>query len=100
MEDPDERIPLIQVFQHPWVLFFQQKFFAYWQPNESDEDEGEEEEEETSSDAEDDDEEEDEDEDELDEPNEDFNQITPEGNSNFIGGKSHQHKGQNELLQQ
>ena len=29
-EEPDERIPLIKVFQHPWVLYFQQKFFADW----------------------------------------------------------------------
>ena len=34
-DDPDERIPLIKVFHHPWVLFFQQKFFAEWQPEES-----------------------------------------------------------------
>ena len=35
-EDPDERIPLIRVFQHPWVLYFQHKFFADWEPNDSD----------------------------------------------------------------
>ena len=44
-EDPDERIPLIQVFQHQWVLFFQQKFFASWQPHSSDDDDEEESEE-------------------------------------------------------
>ena len=40
VEEPDERIALIRVFQHPWVLYFQHKFFANWEPNES-ESEGE-----------------------------------------------------------
>lgn len=58
-EDADERIPLIQVFQHPWVLFFQHKFFADWQPNDSEESqEGETSSEENSYDDEDEDEEE------------------------------------------
>jgi len=35
-EDPDQRIPLIEVFQHKWVLYFQQKFFANWQPTDTD----------------------------------------------------------------
>ena len=39
MEDPDERIPLIKVFQHSWVLYFQNKFFANWQPSTSDDEE-------------------------------------------------------------
>ena len=34
-DDPDERIPLIKVFQHPWVLYFKQKFLPDWQPDES-----------------------------------------------------------------
>ena len=41
-EDPDERIPLIKVFKHPWVLYFQNKFFADWQPEYGSEDEGDE----------------------------------------------------------
>ena len=48
-QDPDERIPLIQVFQHPWVLYFQQKFFANWQPNDSEDEEGEGEDDESNS---------------------------------------------------
>ena len=50
-EDPDERIPLIKVFKHPWVLYFQNKFFSNWQPESGSDEEGEE----TSSDEEEDD---------------------------------------------
>ena len=51
VEEADERIALIRVFQHPWVLYFQQKFFANWQPNDSeDEEEGADDESNSSSD--------------------------------------------------
>ena len=41
-EDPDQRIPLIQVFKHPWVMYFQNKFFANWQPEEGSDEEADE----------------------------------------------------------
>lgn len=65
-EDPDERIPLIKVFKHPWVLYFQNKFFANWQPESGSEDEGDE----TTSEDEDDEVYDDEEDDEEDEDEE------------------------------
>jgi len=50
MEVPEERIPLIKVFEHPWVAYFTKKLFPNWQPNDSDS-----EDEESSSGLEDDD---------------------------------------------
>ena len=63
-EDPDQRIPLIQVFKHPWVMYFQNKFFANWEPEEGSDEDAEE----TSSEEE---EEEDDDEDASDDEEED-----------------------------
>ena len=84
-EDPDERIPLIKVFQHPWVLYFKQKFFADWEPDSSS---GEEESDlETGSDEGDDLEEEEEEEYDSEEDDEE----TPGNNKRTVGPDRDQH---------
>lgn len=38
-QNPDDRIPLIKIFEHPWVLAFQQKYNIFRQPDSDSEDE-------------------------------------------------------------
>ena len=66
MEVPEERIPLIKVFEHPWVAYFTKKLFPNWQPNDSDSEDDE-----SSSGLEDDDDEDDEEYDSEDEDDDD-----------------------------
>jgi hypothetical protein len=37
VQNPEDRIPLVKVFVHPWVLFFQEKYQIKREPESSSE---------------------------------------------------------------